>query len=155
MQHSFVVTPYGDTLLGLNGEKIVSLLFLTFEKEKMLNMFRKKFPDSVEVESVKFQLLTDEIFKNRQEFFNKIELHGTEFQQSVWLKLMNLSGVVSYQQIAKSIGTNGVRAVASAIANNPIHYIISCHLVVRSDGSIGKFAGGSELKQRLISEFTA
>ena len=155
MQHSFVVTPYGEALLGLNHTKIVALLFLTFEKEKILNMFRKKFPKSVEIKSVELQNLANDIFQNRQEFFNKIELHGTEFQKSVWLELMNLSEVVSYQQIAKNIGTNGVRAVASAIANNPIHYIIPCHCVVRSDGSIGKFAGGSELKRRLIDKFTS
>ncbi len=155
MQHSFVVTPYGEALLGLNHTKIVALLFLTFEKEKILHIFHKKFPKSVEIKSVELQNLANDIFQSRKNFFNQVELNGTEFQKSVWLELMKLNDVVSYQQIAKNIGTNGVRAVASAIANNPIHYIIPCHFVVRSDGSIGKFAGGSELKQMLISDVMA
>jgi len=45
-----------------------------------------------------------------------------------------------------------VRAVASAVAKNPIHYAIPCHLVIKSCGSIGKYAGGVELKQRLIAD---
>jgi AraC family transcriptional regulator of adaptative response/methylated-DNA-[protein]-cysteine methyltransferase len=155
MQHSFVVTPYGEALLAINNEKITSLLFLTFEKEKILHTFYKKFPKSVEIKSVELQKITDDIFQNKKKYFNQIELNGTEFQKSVWLELMKLNDVVSYQQIAKNIGTNGIRAVASAIAKNPIHYIIPCHFVVRSDGSIGKFAGGSELKQRLISQSTS
>lgn len=154
-KHAFVKTPYGEALLGLSGEKISTLLFLTFEKGEMLNMFHKKFPNSVEAESVDFQNVANDIFENRKNFFKKIELYGTEFQKSVWLELMKLGKTVSYQQIAKNIGTNGVRAVASAIANNPLHYIIPCHLVIRSDGSTGKFAGGSELKQKLILEFTS
>lgn len=152
-KHAIVQTPYGEALLGLSGEKISALLFLTFEKEKMLQYFHKKFPNSVEVDGVDFQNVASDIFANRKNFFNKIELYGTEFQKSVWLELIKLNGTTSYQQIAKNIGTNGVRAVASAIANNPIHYIIPCHLVIRSDGSTGKFAGGSELKQKLIVDF--
>lgn len=154
-KHAFVKIPYGNALLGLDDEKISAFLFLTFKKEKMLQYFHKKFPNSVEVDSVDFQNIANDIFENRKNFFNKIALYGTEFQKSVWLELITLNEVVSYQQIAKNIGTNGVRAVASAIANNPLHYIIPCHLVIRSDGSTGKFAGGSELKQKLILEFTS
>ena len=154
-KHAFVKTPYGEALLGLNGEKISAFLFLTFEKEKMLQYFHKKFPNSVEVDSVDFQNVVNDIFENRKNFFNKIALYGTEFQKSVWLELIKLNETTFYQQIAKKIGTNGVRAVASAIANNPLHYIIPCHLVIRNDGSTGKFAGGSELKQKLILEFTS
>jgi AraC family transcriptional regulator of adaptative response/methylated-DNA-[protein]-cysteine methyltransferase len=154
-KHAFVQTPCGKALLGLNNEKISTFLFLTFEKEKILQYFHKKFPNSVDVRSAELQNVVNDIFHNKKKYFNKIELHGTNFQKSVWLELMKLDEVVSYQQIAKNIGTNGVRAVASAIANNPIHYIIPCHLVIRSDGSLGKFAGGSELKQKLILEFTS
>ncbi len=159
-KHAIVQTPYGKALLGINfgsigtnGVKISALLFLTFEAEKMLGMFHKKFPKSVEISGVELQNLADDIFKNRGKYLNKIDLHGTDFQKSVWLELMKLSEATPYQQIAKNICTNGVRAVASAIAHNPIHYVIPCHLAVRSDGSLGKFAGGSELKQKLIEEF--
>jgi len=77
---------------------------------------------------------------------------GTPFQQTVWKELMKLEGTASYQEVANRIGMpKSVRAVASAIAQNLLHIIIPCHLVVQSNGEIGKYAGGTKLKQYLIS----
>ncbi len=156
-KHSFVKTPYGSALIGINEGRVCSFLFLTGEKEKILNFFHKKFLNSVEVVSQEFQEFADAIFKNRTKFLEKsvpnIVLYGTEFQKKVWIELAKLHEVISYQELAKRIGAEkSVRAVASAVAKNPIHYAIPCHLVIKSCGSIGKYAGGVELKQRLIAD---
>ena len=42
------------------------------------------------------------------------------------------------------------RAVGAAIGRNPISIIIPCHRVIQSDGSLGGYAGGLEVKQRLL-----
>ena len=82
----------------------------------------------------------------------QFKMTGTPFQQTVWKELMKLEGITSYQEIANRIGMpKSVRAVASAIAKNLLHIVIPCHLVVKSNGEIGKYAGGTELKQCLIS----
>lgn len=48
---------------------------------------------------------------------------------------------------------NAVRAVGSAVANNPIPLIIPCHRVVRADGSVGKYSlGGPHNKRLLLAE---
>ena len=42
------------------------------------------------------------------------------------------------------------RAVGSALANNPLPLLVSCHRVILESGAVGNYAGGSELKQRLL-----
>jgi O-6-methylguanine DNA methyltransferase len=56
-----------------------------------------------------------------------------------------------YAWIAERIGRPGaVRAVGTALANNPVPLVIPCHRVVRSDGSIGQYALGVEKKASLL-----
>ena len=59
--------------------------------------------------------------------------------------------VVSYGSLASSLGIpGGARAVGNAMAANPFPLMIPCHRVVRSDGSIGGFGGGVEVKKHLL-----
>jgi len=60
---------------------------------------------------------------------------------------------VSYSQLAKKLRhPTGSRAVAGALAKNPLPLIIPCHRVISSDGKIGGFSapGGIKLKRRLL-----
>lgn len=57
----------------------------------------------------------------------------------------------TYQQIAERIGKpKAVRAVATAIAQNPVAMLVPCHRVIHSDGTIGEYHWGRELKRQLI-----
>ncbi|MDE6392637.1 MAG: MGMT family protein [Muribaculaceae bacterium] len=57
----------------------------------------------------------------------------------------------TYAQIARLMGNpTAVRAVANAIAANPVAVIVPCHRVVRSDGTAGGYRWGSRLKTRLL-----
>jgi AraC family transcriptional regulator of adaptative response/methylated-DNA-[protein]-cysteine methyltransferase len=80
-------------------------------------------------------------------------LFGTPFQVDVWRELQRIpSGTVrSYQEIANAIGKpKSVRAVANAVGANPIAVLVPCHRVVRSDGSLGGYRWGKELKKKLL-----
>ncbi len=79
---------------------------------------------------------------------------GLPFQLSVWRALLSLhrGRTVSYSHLAAMTGRPAaVRAVATAVASNPLSIFIPCHLVTRSDGSIGNYAGGPAAKRRLIA----
>lgn len=59
--------------------------------------------------------------------------------------------VRSYGEIATAVGRpKSARFVGNTMARNPFPLIIPCHRVVRADGSVGGFGGGSEMKGRLI-----
>lgn len=77
----------------------------------------------------------------------------TPLQQSVLVATANIpyGQLKSYKQLAEVIGRpRAYRFVGSALANNPFPILIPCHRVVRSDGSLGNFGGGTDLKRRLI-----
>jgi methylated-DNA-[protein]-cysteine S-methyltransferase len=77
----------------------------------------------------------------------------SKFERSVLLVLKNLSlgQVVSYGQLAEMSGhPKAFRAVGSVMNKNPFPLIIPCHRVIRSNGEIGEFALGKEMKKHLL-----
>ena len=57
----------------------------------------------------------------------------------------------SYKEVANNIGSpNGHRAVANANAKNLIPIVIPCHRVIKSNGELGGYGGGSKLKKDLL-----
>ena len=75
-------------------------------------------------------------------------------ERKVLETLMNLprNAVISYAQLAEQAGLSKshARFVGNVMARNPFPLIIPCHLVVKSDGSIGNYGYGSEMKEKLI-----
>jgi len=84
----------------------------------------------------------------------RFDLRGlTPFSQAVLRKTLEISRgqVRPYGWIAREIGhPAAVRAVGTALANNPIPYFIPCHRVIRSDGVIGNYGGGGPEAKRDI-----
>jgi len=81
------------------------------------------------------------------------DFHGTPFQQKVWKALMKIKRgqTKTYSDVAQMIGKpTAIRAVASAIAKNNIAILIPCHRVIRSDGTLGEYRWGKELKNKLL-----
>lgn len=87
---------------------------------------------------------------------------GTEFQKKVWETIFKIpfGTIVSYSQLAQMAGyPNAVRAVASAVGDNPISLIIPCHRVVRKEALLrnkrgkvnyGEYMWGEAVKRSLI-----
>lgn len=78
---------------------------------------------------------------------------GGEFRQQVWDALRNIEpgSPISYTGLARLAGRPAaVRAAASGCATNQIPLIVPCHRVVRSDGTLGGYAFGLDLKRRLL-----
>lgn len=75
------------------------------------------------------------------------------FYKKVLLKTAEIpfSQTCFYKDIAQEIKKpKAWRAVGNALAKNPFPIIIPCHRVIKSDGSLGKFGGGTELKRKMI-----
>lgn len=79
---------------------------------------------------------------------------GTPLQKSVWQQLRSVAcgSTINYSELAEKVGhPTAIRAVASAVARNPILMIVPCHRVLRKDGSIGQYRGGVEMKRELLA----
>src|ERR1700704_1257080 len=86
----------------------------------------------------------------------RFDLRGlTPFEQDVLRKTREIprGEVRPYGWGAREIGRPAaVRAVGTALANNPIPYFIPCHRVVRTDGHIGNYGGGGpEAKKAILT----
>ncbi|MGE5308730.1 MAG: methylated-DNA--[protein]-cysteine S-methyltransferase [Deltaproteobacteria bacterium] len=78
----------------------------------------------------------------------------TEFEKKVYKAVMEIpvGETRSYQWVAARIGRpRACRAVGNALNRNPYAPLVPCHRVVKSDGSLGGFAGGSAKKRRLLA----
>ena len=78
----------------------------------------------------------------------------TELQKSVLASTADIpyGGLRSYRDIAVAVGRpRAYRFVGTTLANNPFPILIPCHRVIRSDGSFGRFGGGSDMKKKLIA----
>ncbi|ATW05539.1 bifunctional transcriptional regulator/O6-methylguanine-DNA methyltransferase [Sphingorhabdus sp. YGSMI21] len=84
-----------------------------------------------------------------------LDVQGTAFQEAVWQELRKIpeGETRSYADIAAAIGKpKAVRAVGSANGANHVAVLIPCHRVVRSDGTMGGYAYGLEIKQMLLEK---
>ncbi len=86
----------------------------------------------------------------------RFDLRGlTEFERAVLLKALEIprGEVRPYAWIAREIGRpRAVRAVGTALAENPVPLLIPCHRVVRSDGHLGQYSlGGPEAKRTILA----
>ena len=86
----------------------------------------------------------------------------SEFQKRVLLAEHQIprGWVSTYGRIARSLGIpNAARAVGTALSRNPVPIIIPCHRAIRSNGDLGGFRGGLEMKRALLElegvEFSA
>lgn len=87
-----------------------------------------------------------------------LDLRGTTFQLAVWLELLKIpkGETLSYAQLAAKVGKpKAVRAIGSACGANPIPFLVPCHRILRSDGSLGGFAFGLTMKQQLLERENA
>ena len=90
----------------------------------------------------------------RRTFDLVLDFAGTPFQESVWRALRDIpfGATVSYKTLAAAIrNPKAVRAVGSANGKNPLCIIIPCHRVIAADGTIGGYAGGIAIKQKLLA----
>ncbi|MEQ8196878.1 MAG: methylated-DNA--[protein]-cysteine S-methyltransferase [Clostridiaceae bacterium] len=142
---------YYETTIGRigiveNGREIIQLYYVTDIPENI---------NIVETPLLKkaSEQLQEYLAGKRKIFDLPLAPKGTEFQQKVWKALQEIpyGKTVSYKDIAKCIGNiNACRAVGMANNKNPIFIFIPCHRVIGADGRLVGYAGGLDLKEKLL-----
>ena len=130
--------------------------FLKSEKV-FLKRLKERFPGKIIKDDRKNRNVLNQLKKylkgELQRFDCKLDFKGSPFQKRVWLALAKIpyGQTRSYKEIAQAIGhPKAFRAVGNANGQNSIPLIIPCHRVIESNGGLGGFGHGIEVKRRLL-----
>ena len=139
-------TEIGTIKISETEGKIIGLVFSDSKKENEI----ERETDSI----IKTYMQLKEYLSGKRKSFDiEIEMMGTEFQKKVWKELLNIpyGETRSYKDIATVIGNEkACRAVGNANNKNPIAIIVPCHRVVGSNGGMTGYAGGIDIKEKLL-----
>jgi methylated-DNA-[protein]-cysteine S-methyltransferase len=152
IHHTLYQSPIGPLRLGVTDR---GLAILEFERTH-LDPHRR--PDENWVESADCAAAVvremDEYFAgSRREFTVPLDLRGTDFQLRCWRALLDIpyGHAITYAELARRVGSpRGFRAVGGANHDNPVAIIVPCHRVIASDGTLGGYGGGLDLKRALL-----
>jgi AraC family transcriptional regulator of adaptative response/methylated-DNA-[protein]-cysteine methyltransferase len=151
-------TPFGDCLLAVTARGVCWLSFLspTGRRQAVVEL-KQRWPQALFQERPEItRPVAERIFSSSRRRDGAIDLfvQGTDFQMKVWKALLAIpsGSVASYEAVAKRVGApRAARAVGSAVANNPVSYLIPCHRVIRKSGALGNYGGGVARKQALLA----
>jgi len=97
--------------------------------------------------------LKEYLLNKREEFNIPLLLVGSDFQKSVWQALLKIpyGKTNTYKEQSIAIGNEkAVRAVANANGANAIAIIVPCHRIIGTNGKLTGYAGGLNIKQKLL-----
>lgn len=152
-------SPYGPLLLVATTRGLVRVAFDIEGHEAVLAHLASAISPRILKDHRRLGLAAaqlDEYFAGRRhEFELDLDLqlsHGFRRNVLTHLRDIEYGSTASYAAIARAVGKPAaVRAVGSACATNPLPIVVPCHRVVRSDGSIGQYLGGSDTKRALLA----
>lgn len=150
-------TPFGPITISAGEEGVRSIRF-DARNGKKSRVRRGASTDAVPARFRKIAACLDRYFDGDAQALDGIAIDlgelGSEFYVSVLTTLRELAGpgdTISYGELAAAVGHPGAaRAVGSVMANNPIPIIIPCHRVLASDGTLGGYGGGLDMKRELL-----
>jgi len=144
-------TALGPAFVGLTERGICHLRFIDETADPVAEL-REEWPEATLVEDPAVARETlDALARPRAPL--RLWLKGTNFQIKVWEALLRVpeGELVTYGRLATVAGMpKAVRAVASAVAANPVAWLVPCHRVIRSSGVLGQYRWGPERKAALI-----
>jgi methylated-DNA-[protein]-cysteine S-methyltransferase len=156
--YTTVDSPVGTLLLAATPRGLVRVAYDVEDHDRVLDTMSHRISPRVlraprRLDAAAREL--DEYFGGRRRVFDlPLDLSlSAGFRQLVQRHLPEIGyGQTStYGQVAKLVGNpKAVRAVGTACATNPLPVVVPCHRVLRSDGAIGRYVGGTEVKQALL-----
>lgn len=153
-----VDSPVGELLLATTASGLVRVAFELEDFDTVLVMLAAQVSPRVmhapgRLDDAARSL--DEYFAGRLRAFDlpldRSLSRGFRARVHKYLPSIPFGGTESYGQVAEHVGNpRAVRAVGTACAMNPLPIVVPCHRVLRSDGNIGAYLGGTEAKQTLL-----
>lgn len=155
MSYGFGFTPFGEALIAWTSRGICFLGFC-HEKGRQYSWqhLNEQWPDARLTESSAEAIeKLSEVFTVQEPTKLKIWLRGSPFQLRIWEALLQIPPGThcTYGQVASFTGNAGAsRATGTAIGRNPVSWLIPCHRVINSLGTLGGYRWGMDTKQAII-----
>jgi len=156
LQSITTITPNGDFHMIIDQDSVVRASGFG-----PLDDLAMRLPD--ELRGVAIDTTTDhpyqshiaDYFHGDKTALDRIPRHqtGTDFQQKVWqaISSVDFGDIVSYKQLADASGNPAaIRAAGTICGLNRLILLVPCHRVLKSDGSIGSYLYGPQIKESLL-----
>jgi methylated-DNA-[protein]-cysteine S-methyltransferase len=158
LAYRIVDSPVGSLLLAATNEGLTRVAFALEDHDSVLQELADAIsprilhaPNRLDATA---QQLEDYFAGRRTSFSVPVDLRlagGFRRQVLEQLQTIRYGTTASYASIAAAAGRpSAVRAVGTACARNPIPLVVPCHRVVRSDGTVGQYRGGTAAKHLLL-----
>ncbi len=156
INYSFAESPFSNLIVASTSKGICHMAFADEGPGKAFLELQQIFPNA------HYTQLVDSIQQNALFIFGqdwtklaqiKLHLKATPFQIKIWETLLQipLGRLTTYAELARRAGHSGAsRAVGTAVAKNPVAFLIPCHRVIKSTGETGQYHWGSTRKNAII-----
>jgi methylated-DNA-[protein]-cysteine S-methyltransferase len=157
--YRIVDSPFGPLLVAATDAGVARIAFDREDHDAVLAVLAEAISPRILRSDARTEVVArqlDEYFAGRRRSFDvalDLQLvHGFRHTVVDRLRQIAYGDTASYAAVARAAGNpKAVRAVGTACAHNPIPVVIPCHRVVRSDGTIGQYLGGVEVKAALLA----
>ena len=156
--YTTVDSPVGPLLLAATPHGLVRVAYGVEDHDRVLNDLSHRISPRVlraprRLDAAAREL--DEYFGGRRRVFDlPLDLSlSAGFRQLVQRHLPEIGygQTRTYGQVAQLVGNpRAVRAVGTACATNPLPVVVPCHRVLRADGTVGGYIGGTGAKKALL-----
>ncbi len=164
LDYAFANSPFGRVLLAATNEGLCAITLAADEAideaTALANLAARFHKATLQEDKYNLPMLAAQLFRQPTDASSSttnvplvLHLKGSPFQLKVWETLLTIpSGETrSYGWVAQQIGQPGAtRAVGTAVGANPVFYVVPCHRVIRSDGSLGQYYWGSAVKAAIL-----
>lgn len=158
ISYRVIDSPVGPLLLAATDIGLVRVAYRCEDHDQVLISLAERISPRILEAPARLDAIAQELEEyfagQRQAFDVALDLRlVTGFRREVLSQLpaVGYGHTASYACIARAAGRpRAVRAAATACATNPLPVVLPCHRVIRADGSIGRYLGGSAAKESLL-----
>jgi AraC family transcriptional regulator of adaptative response/methylated-DNA-[protein]-cysteine methyltransferase len=158
LRYGFHPSPFGTAIVIATDRGLSGLAFADPGEEKIaLADMTRRWPEARFIEAPQRtaahaqRIFDPRLWRPEQPV--RLVLIGSDFEVRVWRALLNvpMGRAVSYRDLARQIERPAAaRAVGAAVGRNPLSFVVPCHRVLRSDGSLGGYHWGLTRKRAII-----
>jgi methylated-DNA-[protein]-cysteine S-methyltransferase len=161
--YRFLDTPVGTLLLASTQQGLIRVAYPGEGPDAVLQQLADRISPRILLAPARLdpaaRELEDYFTRRRHQFNIPLDLSmASGFRRAVLghLREIPYGQTASYGTLAAAAGSpKAARAVGSACASNPLPIVLPCHRIIRSDGTIGNYIGGTDAKRTLLTLETA